>query len=348
MSGDLVIGLDSSTSATKAIAWNRDGKALAEGRAQISMSNPQPGYFEQDPEDWWASAITALGEIAAAVDPARIAAIAISNQRESFGLFDEDGRALRPGTLWLDDRARAQERRFAAEFGEERIHAISGKPRDITPCLYRMVWMREHEPEIFARTARMAEVHGYLAFRLTGDWATSTASADPMGVVDMARLVWSEEILDAAGVPLSMMLRLVPPGDVIGEVTGAAAAATGLLPGTPVVAGGGDGQCAGTGAEVLVQGRAYINLGTAVVSGSYGTDYAFDRAFRTEPAIADKGYVFETCMRGGTFLVDWMARELLARIRAASASHLARWSRRRRRAPWARVGWCWCPTGRVA
>ena len=89
-----------------------------------------------------------------------------------------------------------------------------------------------------------------------------------------------------------------------------AAAATGLRAGTPVVAGGGDGQCAGTGAGLLAPGRAYVNLGTAVVSGSYGRPYAYDRAFRTEVAIAEKGYVYETCLRAGTFLVDWFAKEL--------------------------------------
>jgi xylulokinase len=109
------------------------------------------------------------------------------------------------------------------------------------------------------------------------------------------------------------MPRLVPPGGAIGTVTAAAAAATGLRAGTPVIAGGGDGQCAGTGAGVAADrpGRAYVNLGTALVSGSYGRDYARDRAFRTEIAIADTGYIFETCLRSGTFLVDWLTKELL-------------------------------------
>lgn len=310
-SPDLVIGIDSSTSATKAIAWDREGRSVAEGRAGIALSNPRPGYFEQDPAEWWTSTVTALGAVTQAVDPARIAAVGISNQRETFSLFDEDGTALRPGTVWLDDRARSQERRFGASFGDERIHRITGKPRDVIPCLYRMIWMRENEPEIFARTRRISEVHGFLAFHLTGDWVTSTASADPMGLVDMEALDWSDEVLQAAGIPRETMLRLVNPGDTLGEVSAAAAAATGLRAGTPVIAGGGDGQCAGTGAGVLAPGRAYVNLGTAVVSGSYGRSYAHDRAFRTEIAIADSGYIYETCLRAGTFLIDWLARELL-------------------------------------
>ncbi|TKB35611.1 MAG: xylulose kinase, partial [Mesorhizobium sp.] len=151
----------------------------------------------------------------------------------------------------------------------------------------------------------------YLVFRLSGRWVTSTASADPMGILDMRAMDWSNEILDAAGVARRMMLDLARPGTVLGQLTSEAAMLTGLREGTPIVAGGGDGQCAGTGAGVLQPRCAYINLGTAVVSGSFGIDYVHDLAFRTETAVADDGYIYETCLRAGTFLVDWMAREML-------------------------------------
>jgi sugar (pentulose or hexulose) kinase len=311
MPRDLVIGIDSSTTATKAIAWNRTGAPLAEGRAAIPLAQPRPRYFEQDPEDWWHSTSLALSELTTKVDPARIAGVAISNQRETFGLFGEHGEPIRPAIVWLDERAMDQMQRFGASFGAEKIHAISGKPVDITPCVYRMVWLRENEPHFLDRAAYIAEVHGYLCFRLTGRWTTSIASADPLGVLDMERLAWSQEILAAAEIPFDMMLPMVRPGALIGTVTEAAAQATGLLADTPVFAAGGDGQCAGTGVDVLQAGRAYINLGTAVVSGHYSERYVFDRAFRTETAVADRGYIVETCLRSGTFLLDWLTRELL-------------------------------------
>jgi xylulokinase len=323
MDRDLVVGIDSSTSATKAIAWDRDGNAVAEGRAPIALSNPQIGYFEQDPGEWWSSTAKALRELTGKVDPSRIAGLAISNQRETFSIFSEDGTALRPGMVWLDDRARAQQRRFGETFGAERVHAISGKPLDVIPCLYRVIWLGEHQPELLARADRIAEVHGYLVFRLTGRWASSTASADPTGMLDMRRLDWSDEILDAAGISREKMLPLERPGAFLAEVSEAAARETGLLPGTPLFAGGGDGQCAGTGVAVLNPGRAYINLGTAVVAGTYGREYAYDPAFRTETAIADEGYIFETCLRSGTFLVDWMARELFGVTGERRAAELA-------------------------
>jgi xylulokinase len=312
MAADLVIGIDSSTSATKAIAWDGGGKAIAEGRAPIAMSNPAPGQFEQDPAEWWASTATALQQLAAKIDVKRIAAIGISNQRETFGIFSADGHALRPGMVWLDERAKPQQRRFGQTFGAERVHAISGKPMDVIPPIYRMLWLQEHEGDLFARAEKITEVHGYLTHKLTGNWTTSTASADPMGALDMRKKQWSREILDAVGVDPKKMLSLAAPGTQTGELNRGAAAATGLLAGIPVIAGGGDGQCAGTGAGVSADHpeRAYVNLGTALVSGSYGRNYAHNLAFRTEVAIADEGYIFETCMRSGTFLVDWLAQVL--------------------------------------
>jgi xylulokinase len=320
---DLVVGIDSSTSATKAIAWDRAGMPVAEGRAAIPLTTPRPDWFEQDPSDWWHSTVTALRQLTAKVDAARIAGLAISNQRETFGLFTAAGEALRPGLTWLDSRAGAQVRSFGDRFGAERVHAISGRPLDISPCLYRLLWLQEHEAALFRQADLIADVHGYLCFHLTGRWVTSTASADPMGLLDMQRMAWSEEILQAAGVPRAKLLPLAPPAAWLGEVTAEAAAATGLPAGTPLFAGGGDGQCAGTGVDVLQPGRAYVNLGTAVVSGMYSERYIHDRAFRTETAIAERGYICETSLRSGTFLVDWLTREMLGIDPAQRAAALA-------------------------
>jgi len=111
MQRDLVIGIDSSTTATKAIAWDRTGAPVADGRAAIPLAKPRPRYFEQDPEDWWRSTFLAMRELTTKVDPARITGVAISNQRETFGLFGEHGEPIRPAIVWLDERAMDQMRR---------------------------------------------------------------------------------------------------------------------------------------------------------------------------------------------------------------------------------------------
>ncbi|MGB5869332.1 MAG: FGGY family carbohydrate kinase, partial [Albidovulum sp.] len=261
------------------------------------------------PADWWSSTKSALGALCTQIDSNRVAAVSISNQRETFGLFHADGRAVRPGMVWLDERAIQQAEDLARTFGADRLHQISGKPVDAIVPVNRMIWLRENEPENFA-VAKYSDVHGYLTHCLTGNWITSVASADPSGMLDIKTRTWSADILAAAGIPAQMMPDLARPGLPIGVVSGAAATATGLIAGTPVIAGGGDGQCAATGAGATEPSLAYMNLGTAIVAGIFSPEYGHDLAFRTETAVADDGYIFETVLKSGTFLIDWFAREI--------------------------------------
>lgn len=310
MKQDLVIGIDSSTTATKATAWDKSGSLVAQARVAIPMSNPAPGQFEQNPKDWWSSTAGALKSLCSKIDPIRIAAVSISNQRETFGVFDSDGDPVRQGIVWLDERAMVQTEALAGKVGFERIHEISGKPVDLIVPINRMIWLREEEPENFSKIAHYGDVHCYLTFKLTNAWVTSKASADPSGMLEMSTGSWSEELLSAAGIPPSYMPDLAAPGELMGHVTLHAAAETGLVEGTAVVAGGGDGQCAACGAGAVEPALAYMNLGTAIVSGVYSPCYGHDLAFRTETAVADEGFIFETVLKSGTFLIDWFAREL--------------------------------------
>ncbi len=310
MKPDLIIGIDSSTTACKAIAFDRRGRIVAEGRAEIPLSNPKPGWFEQDVADWTGSLAAALKQLTKKISARRIAALAVSNQRESFAQFDAKGKALRPGTLWLDERSHVEVKELAAEIGKDRLHQISGKPSDVTPCIGRCRWLAKHMPNMWGKTAMTAEVSGVLAHYLTGHWHTSISSADPMGLLDVAKYDWSDELLKAVSLRREQLPKLFTPGSVLGEVTPAAAKATGLLAGTPLVAGGGDGQCAGTGANIFTKGRAYLNLGTASVSGSYGKTYAVDPAFRSLMAVGEEGFSFETAIRTGTYLVTWLVERV--------------------------------------
>jgi xylulokinase len=305
MDRDLVIGLDSSTSATKAIAWTLQGLPLAEGRSPIPLTSPAADWYEQNPDDWWNSACAALRDLLERVSPARIAAIGISNQRETFVPLAADGRPVRPAIIWMDRRCHDEVTWLSEQVGSRRIHEISGKPVDLAPVAYRMAWMLRNEPDAYHRTAMFADVHGYLAWRLTGHFRTSWASADPLGLFDMRNKVWSTEILTTLQVKPEQLPLAVAPGTVVGHVNENAAALTALPAGTPVVAGGGDGQAAGLGVNALTPGRAYLNLGTAVVAGVHSTQYRIGDAWRTMGSCSGDGYYFETSLRSGTFLIDW-------------------------------------------
>lgn len=307
---DLVVGLDSSTTATKAIAWRRDGSVAATGRCAIPLRNPEPDRYEQDPEDWWRSAVGALGQVTKQVEAGRIAALAISNQRETFAPLDAKGAPVRPGIVWLDQRCREEVAWLAERVGAGELHRISGKPPDTAPVAYRMAWMLRNEPGLYRSTAVFADVQSYLVWQMTGEFQTSWASADPLGLFDMERKEWSPEVMRALEISPEVLPQAVAPGTAIGTVNIAAAAETGLVCGTLVVAGAGDGQAAGLGVNALDPSRAYLNLGTAVVSGTYSKRYRTGLAWRTMGSASGEGYYYETSLRAGTFLVEWFVRQV--------------------------------------
>lgn len=307
---DIVIGIDSSTTATKAIAWTRDGSVAGIGRSPIPLSSPGSNMYEQNPADWWLAASASLRELTAQVPPDRVAALAISNQRETFAPLDSKGEPVRPAIVWLDQRCGAEVPWLTGRVGAQRIHQISGKPPDMAPVAYRIAWMLRNEPELFRSTAMFADVHCYLAWRLTGCFKTSWASADPLGVLDMQAKKWSPEVLRALELCPEQLPQLAAPCTVLGQVSAEAAAQTGLAAGTLVVAGGGDGQEAGLGVNALTPWRAYLNLGTAVVSGTYSKEYRIGTAWRTMGSCSGEGYYYETSLRAGTFLIEWFVRQV--------------------------------------
>src|ERR671918_7892 len=272
-----VIGVDSSTTATKAVVWSREGRAVADGRAEFSLALPRPGWHEQDSEDWWRSTVTAVRRALQSVDASDVEAIAVTHQRETFVCLDEDGRAVRPAIVWMDVRATRQVEQFGS-----------------------------------------ADVHAFLVNRLTGTWRTTTACADPLGLIDMDRQDWSDDLLARVGLSRERVPALVRPGDVIGELSVAASEQLGLPAGLPVVGGAGDGQSAGLGANATRPGTAYMNVGTAVVAGTVSERYAWDRAFRTLFGAVPGTYMMETLLQGGTYTVNWF----LQRIAALDAQRL--------------------------
>ena len=314
---DLVLGIDSSTTATKAIAWDRHGRAVAEGRAAVPLRDLGRGWMEQSVHDWWNSLGAALRDLFRQVDPARVAALAISNQRETVGFLDEAGEELRPAILWLDERCRPDIALFGAKLPPERFRAITGKTPDPTPAVFSLHWLMRCEPEHWRRMAHAVDVLGYLGWRLTGHRVTSWGSADPHGLLDLASMRYSPEILAVLGMGAEQLFPAVRPGTVIGEVTGKAAEAMGLRPGTLVVAGGGDGQASGLGTGTLGGGRAYLNIGTAAVSGVWGRPFATSHAFRTLTSLSGEGYIFELCLRTGAYLTDWSVKNLFGADPAA-------------------------------
>ncbi|MPY78037.1 MAG: carbohydrate kinase [Actinophytocola sp.] len=305
----VIIGVDCSTTGSKAVAFTPDGSAIAESRRGFSRSTPYPGWQEQHPDDWWHATTQALSELVTTLGEqgAEPVALGLTHQRETFVCLDEHDQPVRPAILWLDTRARAQIDRL----GSAEVHELSGKPPSTTPSLYKLAWVAEHEPEVIDRTALVLDVHGYLVRRLTGARATSWACADPLSLLDMRTFSWSPRLLAMAGLAEEQLPVLTAPGTVIGRVSKDAAEATGLPTDLPVVAGAGDGQCAGLGAAVLDQHHAYLNLGTGLTLGTHAADYVHSRAFRTLASPIAGAYTIEALLSSGVLSIAWV-RDLLA------------------------------------
>ena len=287
------------------------GKVAAHAYEAIPFISPKPHYYEQDPNDWWISAQEALRTITRTVHPDRISALAVSNQRETFVPLDKNGDCLRPAIIWLDERCKDEVESFSRKIGRNRIHRITGKPADYAPVVYRLAWMKKHEPELFGRIGMICDVQTYIVWKLTNVFKTSWASADPLGLFDLKKKKWSQLILDALELQEDQLSEAYRPGTILGSVSKEASTVTGLSTDTSIIAGGGDGQAAGLGANALTPDRAYLNLGTAVVAGVFGMRYRTSRAFRTMGSCSESGYYYECSLRAGTFGIDWFIKQVL-------------------------------------
>ncbi len=327
----LVIGVDVSTTACKVIVWDMAGAAVAQARRALALSMPRAGWHEQDARDWQRALVAGLREVVAQVDARRLAGLSIAHQRETFVPLAADGTPLRPALLWLDERCSDLLPELEARLGREAYHTLAGRPLSANLAVGKLVWLARREPEVFAATRWYADVQAYLVQQLTGRLATSWGSADPLGLFDMRARQWAADVLAATGVAASQLPELHPPAARLGGVTRAAAALTGLPAGLPVICGLGDGQAAGLAARVTGPAAAYLNLGTAVVSGAYAAEYAADRAFRTTCGGVPGSYILETVLLGGTYTIDWFleafaharpgetANDVLARLEAQAA-----------------------------
>tara|TARA_B110000003_G_scaffold275196_1_gene317123 strand:- start:2051 stop:3535 length:1485 start_codon:yes stop_codon:yes gene_type:complete len=305
MTEEFVIGLDSSTQSNKAVAWSKYGICLGEGRASIPMAQPAEGHFEQDPEDWWHAACAALRALGQEVDLSLAKGLAVSNQRETIGFLDGQGAVLRPAIVWLDERAKSSVSRFSKALGADFLHLTTGKPPDITPAIYRLHWLQNNSPEVLASTAKIIDVHSFLSHRLTGKMVASWTSADPMGVFDITAKDWSAELIESLHMHRNQFVHTISPGSKIGQIHAAASQATGLPVNMPVIAAGGDGQCAGLGANAMRHGTVYLNLGTAIITGAWSAEPRISKEWRTMISPTGAGYFLEGILRAGTFFIDW-------------------------------------------
>lgn len=264
MSDVCLLGIDLGTTGVRAAAFTPEGTRLAEASVASGYRTPAPGRAEADPEAWWSATCALTRRLADAIRPRRIAAVGVTGQAPTAVLIDGDGEVVRPAILWLDTRADAEAAEIERRIGAAAAWAISRNRLHAYFLGPKLAWLRRHEPQAIARTARVLQSHAYVVFKLTGamviDDSTATLCAP---LWDPVARAWSDEACAALDVPRRILPERRRAHDVAGVVDAAAARATGLERATPVVVGGGDFASATLGAGVVEQGQAALMLGTA-------------------------------------------------------------------------------------
>ncbi len=310
----VVIGLDCSTQSAKAVAWTQQGDMIAEGTAPIDTQNRNKGWFEQQVEDWWHASCDALKNCVDTLEGYDIVGMAIANQRETIGFIDAQGTAVYPAISWMDNRCRHEVKQLCKNPGDTRLHEITGVYPDVTPAIFSCEWLRKNAPDIYKNIAHFVDVNAFLTKRLcnTPTYTTSFASADPMGFFAVQQKQWSAELLQRVAIDKKQLATPVPSGTKVGEISEHSANRTGLPQGMPVFAAGGDGQCAAIGANCIRSDRAYMNLGSAAVSGIWCPDFNISKSWRIKVPVNNDGYLYESVMRSGTVLLDWFVKQFIA------------------------------------
>jgi len=307
--GPLVIAIDSSTTATKAIVVDMNGHVLVSAKRNIQLHTPAMNFYEHNPIRWWETSRDSIAEVISKLSPIdreRIEAIGITHQRESFAAFDKNGKPLRNGILWLDARATKQ----IKEFGTPQVHELSGKPPGEPPAIYKLAWLKENEPETLKNAYKIVDVHGYITWNLTGNWVSSEACADTLGLFDIKKRDYSPELLEIAGVERKQMADLFPPCEVMGYLLPELVNEWKLSKPIPIISGAGDGMAAGIGTASVSPDTVYLNLGTAVVAGVHSPEYKYDPVFRNYVAGIPDNYVFEVVQHSGAYLAGWFRQAL--------------------------------------
>jgi xylulokinase len=254
---------DLGTSGNKATLFTSDGRLMASRTSSYSTRFFRGNWAEQDPEDWWRAICETSRQLVAEIDPGQIACVALSGQMMGCTPVDAQGRALRPSIIYCDQRAEEQAQQLRARIGLAEFYRIVGHRISASYSLEKLMWLRDHEPDLFRQTAKTLCAKDYINLRLTGEVATDHSDASGTNAFDLNRGCWSDEVLRAANIDASLFPQPRLSTDLLGRITAEAAAATGLRAGTPVAVGGGDGSCAGVGVGCVRPGSAYNYLGSS-------------------------------------------------------------------------------------
>ena len=263
----LLLGIDISTTGAKALLVDGGGRVLSSATSPLALSTPHPLWSEQDPDDWWTGIRESISQalVAAGVSGSEIAAIGMTGQMHGLVLLDEQGHVLRPAILWNDQRTGDQCDEIRSILGKKRLIQITGNDALTGFTAPKILWVQQHEPEVWARSRHILLPKDYIRYKLTGEFAADRAGGSGTILFDLKSRTWSDEVLSALNIPAGMLPPTFEGPEITGHISEKAASETGLTAGTPVVGGGGDQAAQAVGVGAVQPGLVALTLGTSGV-----------------------------------------------------------------------------------
>ncbi|MGN1115458.1 MAG: xylulokinase [Candidatus Ornithomonoglobus sp.] len=275
-----LIGIDLGTSGTKTVLFDEDGNTIKSHTVEYPMSQPKNGWAEQDPLDWYNASVETLRVVTQGIDASQIAGIGISGQMHSMVMLDENNDVIRPAILWCDGRTAKECDEITERVGAERLIEITANPALTGFTASKILWVRNNEPENYARCRHILLAKDYVRFRLTGVYATEVSDASGMQLLDIANRCWSDEVLEKLDIDKSLLAEVYESPEITGCITEEAAKLTGVPEGTPVVGGAGDNAAAAVGTGVVEEGKAFTTIGTSGVVFAHTKEMHLDKKGR--------------------------------------------------------------------
>lgn len=262
-----LLGIDIGTSGTKVVLLDLKGKIIASSTQQYPLSQPFIGWAEQEPEDWWEAAVNGIRSVIlhSNVDPLEIKGIGLTGQMHGMVLLDSSHNILRPAIIWCDQRTGNECLEITEAVGKDKLLSITGNLALTGFTASKIIWVKNHQPEIFEKIRKILLPKDYIRFKLSGELATDVSDASATNLMDIRKCCWSDEILGRLGIPAECMPTIFGSYEISGYVSKEAANITGLKAGTPIVGGAGDQIAGAVGNGIVKPGIISSVIGTSGV-----------------------------------------------------------------------------------
>lgn len=273
-----LLGIDLGTSATKTVLFDTCGRAICSASREYPLYQPQNGWAEQDPYDWWNATIETTREVIAKtkIDSKEIKGIGISGQMHGLVMLDKNGEVLRKSIIWCDGRTTDECKEITETIGQKRLIEITANPALTGFTAGKILWVRKNEPEIYERCAHILLPKDYIRYKLCNVFATEVSDASGMNLLDVKNRCWSDEVLKKLDISKDMLGKMYESCEITGKVTDKASKLTGLYEGIPVVGGAGDNAAAAIGTGIVEKGNAFTTIGTSGVVFAHTDNVTID------------------------------------------------------------------------